>query len=440
MARSTAVFDYLIRLIQGVLDDVVTKKSKPTYHFFLDMVFGIMKSSSLVLNDIAHALNEDIPLKKTNTRLYKNLLKNHDISLRHNLISAGNAMSNHLFIVDDSDIVKPYGKKFERLMLVKDASSLDGKYEKGYMMTSIVAITKTYYHPVVLFTEVHSSTAKNFKSVNNITNRALSMVCNHLGSWTGTFVFDRGYDDIKLMNFLNDHKQYFIIRIKNNRTMKVKNRRETIFSLARRRKGKVNVEIKIKGVKTIIKASHFVGKINGFKEKVTITTCYLFNNPDPLVLITNQKINNKDDLKSMVYNYLARWRIEEHFRIKKEQFGLENFRVKSLTSINNLCLLLDIVFLILAKIVETQMQNMIFNEVLAVSKKIRENAFLKYYQVISGVKTIFARNKKGVKNYKRIERWEYEEFNLFNSIELTTKKRVRKVLSQTSKKRVKKPK
>lgn len=53
------------------------------------MVYGILKSKSIVLNEIAHSLNEDASLKKVNERLYKNLMRNPDINERHNMIKAG---------------------------------------------------------------------------------------------------------------------------------------------------------------------------------------------------------------------------------------------------------------------------------------------------------------------------------------------------------------
>lgn len=33
---------------------------------------------------------------------------------------------------------------------------------------------------------------------------------------------------------------------------------------------------------------------------------------------------------------MSRWRLEEYFRVKKQQFGFEDFRVRDLKAINNL--------------------------------------------------------------------------------------------------------
>ena len=39
-----------------------------------------------------------------------------------------------VFLVDDSDIIKPLGKKFEDFGVVRDGSSKNKSYEKGIML------------------------------------------------------------------------------------------------------------------------------------------------------------------------------------------------------------------------------------------------------------------------------------------------------------------
>ena len=51
------------------------------------MVFGILKSSSLILNDIGYSLNEDISLKKLTKDFIKTCLKELDISILHRYIN-----------------------------------------------------------------------------------------------------------------------------------------------------------------------------------------------------------------------------------------------------------------------------------------------------------------------------------------------------------------
>lgn len=145
-----------------------------------------------------------------------------------------------------------------------------------------------------------------------------------------------------------------------------------------------------------------------------------------MVLITNKEIKSKEDLIKITLDYISRWKIEELFRFKKVEFGLEKFRVKSLESINNLFFLLDVSILLLIRIIESRKNNSIYNECIKNSKAIKDDVYILYYRLLSGIKTLFTSNKKGVKNYQQIERWETLRPNIFNSIELKNKKRARK--------------
>ena len=62
----------------------------------------------------------------------------------------------------------------------------------------------------------------------------------------------------------------------------------------------------------------------------------------PMKLLTNIKIESKEDVIRIVRLYLSRWRIEEHFRGKKQEYDFENMRVRTLKSMNNLNMMLTI--------------------------------------------------------------------------------------------------
>lgn len=56
-----------------------------------------------------------------------------------------------------------------------------------------------------------------------------------------------------------------------------------------------------------------------------------------MLLLSNLRMQEKKRLCHIVTKvYLLRWRIEEYFRFKKQQFELEDLRVMSLQSIRNL--------------------------------------------------------------------------------------------------------
>jgi len=73
--------------------------------------------------------------------------------------------------IDDSDVVKPDGYKFESLGLVRNGSkstATKNVYQKGYHVTEACVLTKSN-HPVSIFSRIQSSSEKDYKSANTIT-------------------------------------------------------------------------------------------------------------------------------------------------------------------------------------------------------------------------------------------------------------------------------
>lgn len=98
--------------------------SRPDQKFSADMIYGMLASNSCLLTDIADKLHE--PIKKVNTveRLSKNLLKPilNDVTNNYfNMIKKW-VPKEPVIHLDDTDIVKPHGYKFENLCRVRDGS------------------------------------------------------------------------------------------------------------------------------------------------------------------------------------------------------------------------------------------------------------------------------------------------------------------------------
>lgn len=162
-------------------------------------MFGMLKSESVILKDIATALNEPIQIKNIIDRLSRNLqnvlsVDTHVNYLKKMVSALG---ENPVILVDDSDVIKPHGKKFEVLGLVRDGSYENKKLEKGYMKTEIVGLTANKKQPVSLFTHIHSSLEKSYKSTNHVLYSGLEQVIRAM------FVFDRRYDMNSLFHFMD---------------------------------------------------------------------------------------------------------------------------------------------------------------------------------------------------------------------------------------------
>ena len=101
----------------------------------------------------------------------------------------------------------------------------------------------------------------------------------------------------------------------------------------------------------------------------------------PLMLGTNISIKSKDDAIAVVRNYMSRWRIEEYFKFKKQEFNFENFRVRSLVSINNLNKLLTYVIGLIAILSDKINKREFIKKIIQSSKYLKEKIYLWFYQM-----------------------------------------------------------
>ena len=417
MNESILLCHNLLEKAKKLISKIVGKSSGRQFKFYLDMVYGILKSKSIVLNEIAHSLNEETSLKKVNERLYKNLMRIPDINERHNLIKVGLSYMREkekVFIVDDTDVTKPYGKAFEGLTKVRDASfhGETAKYDYGYKVTTITGLSSKKKQPIPFYDHVHSSNELDYLSVNNITNIGIRRISEHLKPFEGMFVGDRGYDDGKFMKMITDLNQYFLVRMKHNRTLFFGNNKVKAFEKAKTVKGKVIVPITIYAKERYIKATSFKCKLSTNPYDVWVVITFMDNNDEPLILMTNKPLNTKDDITQMVYRYSSRWRIEEYFRFKKVELGFENFRVKALDSINNLTFALDISIMLLAIIIDDE-SDYLYRNLKKYEKSIKDKVSIEFYRILSSINVVLGMNKNGVKNYKPIRDTKPKQLSLF---------------------------
>ncbi len=173
--------------------------SKPEKKFTADITYGMLASGSCLLTDVADQLHE--PSKKINVvdRLSRHLEKGTPAAAEASYLKLLKKWipSEPVIHIDDSDIVKPDGYHFEALGIVRDGSestSAKSVYKKGYHVTEACALTAGN-HPVSIFSKIHSSSEKDYKSVNAITFQAMEQGAALFGR--ATFAMDRGMMTIR---------------------------------------------------------------------------------------------------------------------------------------------------------------------------------------------------------------------------------------------------
>ena len=373
--------------------------ARPERKFTADMLYGILGSSSCLLSKVAHTLQENTKKINTVDRLSQHLAKGTPKAALAAYLKLARRMvpSEPIVYIDDSDVIKPEGYHFEALGLVRDgsASTKDKTvYQKGYHVTEACAMTNNR-QPVSIFSEIHSSKEKDFTSINDITfaavDRAIAMF-QHC-----TFAMDRGYDDNKLFLKLLDTGQDFVIRIRKNRKLYYKNRWFSALELCARRKGKVKMKLHYRGTDHDAYLSHVKVKLTAARRDVNLVLVYGITE-NPMMLVTNKQIVSKADVMAVASTYFGRWRIEEYFRAKKQIYGFENFRVRSLDAINALNFFLTAVMTFLTRIT-TKKKRELFNIVIEAAAPIKTKVYFFHYRLGLGVTQLLSFARAGIRDW-----------------------------------------
>lgn len=386
---------------------ICKNSNKPEAKFVTDMIYGISKSKDILLSSISEQLNEKTKKLNTIDRLSSNLSKDLSDSIDENYstLVMDSLADNPVFLVDDSDIIKPLGEKFENLGLVRDGSSKNKTYEKGYRITEIVGLTQNLDQPISIFSKIHSSTEKEYISSNSVTKEGLDKVVALLNSreTTGTFVNDRGYDSNDIFNYYFLKKQNFVIRLTERRKVLYKNKWYNISTLRDSRKGKIKMDIVLQGEKKQCFVSVLKVQITANKRLINLVLVYGLGET-PMMLATNISIKSKEDVIKVSKLYLNRWRIEEYFKFKKQEYNFENFRVRTLKSINNLNKLLTYAIGLIAMLSDKKGKKEIVHTIIEESQALKSKVYLWFYQVARGIFNILKNAKTGIRDWENIRK------------------------------------
>lgn len=399
MSNSTTKTYQMKREILNYSKKISKGCARDKQKFSADMIYGLLSAKSCILSEIAHKLQEPIRKKNTIDRLSRQLSEGIDkhTVVNYNRIVKKCLPEEPLVFVDDSDVIKPYGRKFEDLGVVRDGSSPDKKQEKGYHVTEVTALTRNSSHPISLFSEIHSSQEKDYVSANAITFNALKK-SSLLAGEKATFVFDRGYDMNKLFTFCYANNLQFIIRLTSKRLLFYKGKWLKSTTLRDSRKGKIKTNVMFEGKKQPCYITCVNSQITESRKQIKVIFVYGLGET-PMMLATNRDIRNKDDTIRIVRAYLKRWRIEEYFRFKKQHFGFENFRVRGLIAINTLNSYLTYAIGLIALLSMKSKYNQLKVNILAEANSLRMTVCFDYYRLAKGIAGLIQNAHAGIKDW-----------------------------------------
>lgn len=378
--------------------------SKPVKKFITDMVYGIAKKQSPLLSEIGRALEEENHLLSTIKRLSRNAQNFDDYAILYNNYTAivkRCLKDDMLVIVDNSDITKPYGEQFEALSRVHDGSR--GGTEKGYLTANMSIATLNTKHPVPVYSHVFSAAEEGFASTNVETYKGLNLIQRLFGTKSFTVVMDRGYDSNDIITFLKEKEIDFILRLTDKRWVKNGGKKYKVPDLALRRKGKIAFESEIKGRKYQLKISHLKIELPAFPNEDFYMIIVYGYGQKSMKLLTNKEITGKKAVKRIVKGYITRWRIEELFRVQKQEYRLEEVRTLSLNSIRLIHRLISFIVGHHAIRIEAEP---VFNLILyekARSIKGWDKVKFHLYRYIRGLAEILKFDKAGLRSFKKVE-------------------------------------
>jgi len=396
MNKYSATKSNLARKILHHGEKICKGEKRPVFKLICDVMFGLMAGQSCKLSEIARSLHEKTSLKKTIERLslgLKNFGNIEVLQANHVRAVKKHIKSDTPLIIDGGDVTKPYGEKFEDLCHVRDGST--GEIEKGYWSMGCVALTEQKL-PIAVYDKLYSTKSHDFMSENAEIFKALDFLDEHFEK-TNIRAFDRGFDRGKIFEKLIKTSVDFIVRLEETRNLIYKGKSINVLKLTNRFKGKCVLECGSKKDKTYCKVSIIPVKLPKFPNvELSLVMCYGFGKK-PMMLLTSLPKNSDKIGVTLVKVYLMRWRIEEFYRLKKVQFGFEDFRVRNLVAIQNLSIILNFSLSLLAILGDKAKESIMVADLIEWSRRIyRELAGFCLYAIADGIKRATAHCETGI--------------------------------------------
>ena len=305
--------------------------SKPKTNFISQILCGVLFSGNLILTNVASKVPHPGRLTAIAKRFRRHLAD--DMSFLKPLwfnylrLVRRRLDIDSLFIVDLSDIAKPYAKKMENIATVRDGDK--GCLVTGYWCMEVYCRDKDgIIWPLILWP--YSLEAEGQLSENAQILSILSQLDEYFGEGFGIWVFDRGFDRLNLIEPFLASKRHFIIRQRGDRTVVLDNGVHIILRdlvehlFAESRSWLVYKRLYIPDTDKPLYVVAY--KRQGYEQ--------------PIILLTDMVVENRDLALGVRNRYSKRWvGCETSVEFLKSQIGLERFAVRRYRSMQRLIFL-----------------------------------------------------------------------------------------------------
>lgn len=384
--------------------------SIPVTKFIRQMMFGILASKHIHLNQIGTALNERISLKKTTERLSRHLRRKYlGYELNNAYLYENKSKFNtcEYLVWDGSDIKKEYAVKMPGLKKVHDGST--GRIVNGYWLSNIVAASKDATTLLPAWSDLYSfseeSKSDHSFSENKQIIQSIQNVQNVIGK-SQTLVIDRGGDRSKLITSFLENEQHFIIRQTGKRHLVYKGKTLGVRSIYRNKKRSHKVMLRKETQKKHYSKTYHcsalpvyfpLGSKDAYSKKLWLVTVqekgkgfvwYLCALPDHIK-------TEKEVVEYSLHGYNVRWKIEELHREIKSDYKLEMIALQDYTALKNF---LSIFFIAMSFIYDTfkRIELELFEKVeikTCIRNKLSEYTGFTYYKITKSIQWLLSRTR-----------------------------------------------
>jgi len=357
-----------------------------------DCVVGICKSGSCHVSEIVRALKHAKPFREETREFYDGLAdpKADFETLRDAWLEMVAPAANKMpFIaVDPSDIVKRYGKDFDNIGIIRDASDPDKPMRNGFPTVQIEA-TNHDHQNLPLWQETYSTKLPDYRNLYDFVGRAMLKVLARIGL-NATWLFDRGFDGGDFYTILRGLGINWVVRQLGTRNVVIGGNRTILMSdLAGSLKKPHQVEVpyvdkKSHVTKTCpVRFGYAPVRLPGRSGRLFMIVITGLRSDD-MILLTNKDIRTVAQARQIVLAYMRRWGVEEGIRCWKQVTKVEDFRVRNWDSIRRLTFFSMLAYGIQALWLLTRPTTTI--RLIARVKVFIENVLFQHYRLWAGVK------------------------------------------------------
>jgi hypothetical protein len=355
------------------------------------IVLSITRNGKCHLSEVARMVDEGGPLLDTERELSEQLADEESsldrLRVGWLLVAAKPARDLPFIAVDGTDHAKPYGKAFEYLDMVRDASDPEKRTVPGYWSVQIDALDEQHRH-LPLWSEAFSTKDPAYTGWYKTFLQAMIQVIARVGR-EHTWLFDRGFDANDFLKSLQALQIPWVVRQLQTRHVVLGNDARVLMQqLAAGLHKPHSVEVPYVDKRTHAAeqytASFGFAPVRLPKIGARLTMIVIDGGrKEDIVLLTNAHITSAEQVASIVLAYMRRWGSEEATRAFKQLTGVEDFRVRKWNAIRRLTFLATLACGVQALMLLTRPS--IALRYIARIKHFIENVLLQHYRLWRGI-------------------------------------------------------